>query len=77
MDLKPDDNDLQIAIVEDADQQINLTSIFDISKIIQRLDLDEIKYLTLKTLNSNTNICKDEINDFNIEIKSSLKEVNF
>ena len=42
-------------------------TIFDISKVTLKLDFDDIKLLTIKTLNSQIDISKDEVKTLNNE----------
>ena len=57
-DLKPDDY-LQVELDEQSNSQHISDTIFDISKITQKIELDEITSLTLKTLNPHIDISKN------------------
>ena len=75
-DLKPDDSDLQISPIEEDKNEANSISIFDITKETQKLDLDDIKILTLKAINPNIDISKDEISTFDRKISLNRDEEN-
>ena len=72
-DLKPDD-DLQVELDEQSNSQHISDTIFDISKITQKIELDEITSLTLKTLNPHIDISKNEIKEMDAKIKSNRSE---
>ena len=74
-DLKPDDDDLQVELDEQSNSQHISDTIFDISKITQKIELDEKTSLTLKTLNPHIDISKNEIKEMDAKIKSNQIEV--
>ena len=73
-DLKPDDDDLQIELDEQSNSQHISDTIFDISKITQKIELDEITSLILKTLNQHIDISKNEIKEMDAKTKSNRSE---
>ena len=47
------------------DHKAHSEVIFDVSKVTQKLDFNDIRLIALKTLNPNADIKKDEICQFN------------
>ena len=64
-ELKPDDKELQTLLSDVGDHKAHSEVIFDVSKVTQKLDFNDIRLITLKTLNPNADIKKDAIYQFN------------
>ena len=74
--FKDENSNFDSNLIDDDADANNQLIIYDLSKITQKLDADDIKQLIIKTLNSQIELNKEEIKVFDADINSNSSDDN-